>query len=492
MPAHFETVGNAMIQISMGGKPVLVTDPWLDGSAYFGSWELERPLTERQIHNAASSEYIWFSHGHPDHFHPDSFVHLSRTQKVLLPDHYSPELAQAVAEFGFQFQILPNKRWVELKPGLRVLCAANENMDAIVAFDVEGKLLLNKNDSPFCGEDPFFRKLVAGFRESYLLALCAYDADMINIIDGNGRRVIGEPEERKPGVVWSVSRTAEYLGVKAFCCSSSQHVYARPDSAWANDYRINWADMQRLWAAKDVRLIAPFSSVDLDTGIATETDPGLVTDPVARIKTEAMEDWAERLDEAEWARVERFALQFETLRAWQDFVAFTVGGETRRFYIRPKAARKSEERLVGVTFSLPRPSLLATCEYGYFDDLLIGNFMKTQLHNMTLYPNFSPLIAKLGGNAKVLTRRQLWKFRLHFARQSPLAFVRFRAQLAFQHRIEPAIRAVAHATGLFAVLKAVKRQMMGGPKLAVAYAGARSPARSEADNRLPRGASGQT
>ena len=455
-----------MIQIFMDGEPILVTDPWLEGSAYFGSWQLERPLNARQIGNAASSPYIWFSHGHPDHFHPDSFVHLSRQALVLLPDHYEPELARAAEEHGFTCRILPDKQWVELRPGLRVLCVANENMDAIVAFDVQGKLLLNKNDSPFCGEDGFFRRLVGGFAQSYLMALCAYDADMINIVDENGKRLIEDPEERKPGVVWSVARTAEYLGVGNFCCSSSQHVYVRPDSAWANAYRVTWPDMQRLWTAKSVRLIAPFSRVDLDTGRAEQVDPEIAADPSMRIDAAAQEDWNARLSEAEWERVQRFATQFETLRAWQDFVAFTVGGETRRFLIRPSAAAKPEARLVGVTFEVPKGSLLQTCEYGYFDDLLIGNFMRTRLQNMTLYPNFSPLIAKLGGNAKVTTAAQLRRFRLHFARKSPLAFAKFRYQIAMQHAVEPIVRRAAHATGLFPFLKAMKRKLYGAPKAA--------------------------
>ncbi len=47
-----------------------------------------------------------------------------------------------------------------------------------------------------------------------------------------------------------------------------------------------------------------------------------------------------------------------------------------------------------------KQSLLSTIEYGYFDDLLIGNFMKVQLVNTKLYPHFTPLMAKIEGNAR--------------------------------------------------------------------------------------------
>ncbi len=461
----FETLGNAMIQVFREGAPALVTDPWLVESAYFGSWGLERPLTERQMGNVAASPFVWFSHGHPDHFHPPSMVHLSRETVMLVPDHYDAEMARTLDEMGFKYQILPNKKWVTLAGGLRVLCVANENMDAILAIDAGGVLLLNKNDSPFCGEDSFFRGLVRGFARSYLLALCAYDADMINTYDGNMRRLITDPAERKPGTVWSVARTAEYLGVSAYCVSSSQHVYTRPDSAWANEFRITWPDIQKLWTARDVQLIGPYSVVDLSSGAVTPADSPVEAPPETRIAaTNGDDDWDARLSEAEWEDVERFARQFETLRHWQDFVAFTVGGETRQFLIRSSAKGKPQDQLIGVNFHVPRASLLDTVKYGYFDDLLIGNFMKTQLQNMELYPHFSPLVAKLGGNAKVFTKAQLLRFRGHFLLQSPLAFMRFRWQLFEQHSLMPAARRWASRLGLFNALKQVRARMVGAPK----------------------------
>jgi hypothetical protein len=462
----FETLGNAMIQFFQGETPVLVTDPWLEGTAYFGSWALERPLTPRQIGHAGASRYVWFSHGHPDHFHPPSFRHLSKSQLMLLPRQYNNELEVALNAEGFQTRVLPDKEWVTLEPGLRVLCLGNENMDAILAVEAGGVLVLNKNDSPFCGEEPFFRRLVQGYKDSYLLCLCAYDADMINIFDADMRPLIGDPEDRRPGVVHAVGRMARYLGAKNFACSSSQHIYARPDSAWANDYRVSWADIQRLWTAPDVRPIGPYSHVDLATGEARFTD-GQTPPLEPRIAADnGADDWDAKLSEAEWEQVRAFALQFETLRPYQDFIAFTVGGETRRYAVRP-GLDLSRTDLRGANFIVPKHSLMETVEYGYFDDLLIGNFMKTQLFNMALYPHFSPLVAKLGGNAKVFTAAQLRAFRWHYFAASPAAFLRFRWQQAKRFAVFPAARRIAHRLGVFGLVKRIKIALFGGPKTVV-------------------------
>jgi hypothetical protein len=48
MRLGFETLGNATLVFYDNDRPVLATDPWLDGRCYFGSWALDRPLTEAE------------------------------------------------------------------------------------------------------------------------------------------------------------------------------------------------------------------------------------------------------------------------------------------------------------------------------------------------------------------------------------------------------------------------------------------------------------
>ena len=47
----------------------LMTDPWLFGSAFNNGWEL-LSKSKFQLDDFAKITHIWFSHEHPDHFHP--------------------------------------------------------------------------------------------------------------------------------------------------------------------------------------------------------------------------------------------------------------------------------------------------------------------------------------------------------------------------------------------------------------------------------------
>jgi hypothetical protein len=461
---NLETLGNASLMLFADRRPVLLTDPWLAGTAYFGSWALERPLDDRQMAAVAACPYIWISHGHPDHLHIPSLARLRRDAEILLPDHYFPEIKEAIEAEGFRVRILPFKTWVSLKDGLRVMCLQNENMDAIIVIEAGGTLVIDKNDSPFCGEEPFFRDLVRRYERSYLLALCAFDADMLNLYDKEMNFIAGPPELRKPGTVWAMSRICDYLGVKNFCCSSSQHIYVRADSAWANAYRTSWPDMQKFWCADATRLIEPFVTVNLESGTIVRNNPAQQADFARVTAATADDDWSERVSSAEWDEIERFVRKFETLKRRHDFIGFVVGGEERRFLLSESTSRIPEASRRGVVFHVPRRSLLETVKYGYFDDLLIGNFMKTQLYNMTLYPYFTPTIAKRGGNAKVFTNRDLRSFRLHFLRLSPFAFIRFRFQLFAQYVLMPTIKEAARQMGLFGALKRLRKRVVGSPK----------------------------
>ena len=48
MNIGFQTIGNATL-ICYDNNPILVTDPWIKGSAYFGSWILSHEIPEQQM-----------------------------------------------------------------------------------------------------------------------------------------------------------------------------------------------------------------------------------------------------------------------------------------------------------------------------------------------------------------------------------------------------------------------------------------------------------
>ena len=98
MDFGFDTIGNATV-ICYDRVPVLVTDPWVRGSAYFGSWSHAHEIPEEQMEAIEASRYVWFSHGHPDHLNADS-LDLFQDKQILLPDHVGQRMRRELEEEG--------------------------------------------------------------------------------------------------------------------------------------------------------------------------------------------------------------------------------------------------------------------------------------------------------------------------------------------------------------------------------------------------------
>ena len=105
---------------------------------------------------------------------------------------------------------------------------------------------------------------------------------------------------------------------------------------------------------------------------------------------------------------------------------------------------------------------MATVGFGYFDDILIGNFMKTELHNAALYPYFTPLVAKLGGAAKVYTLAARRRFNGRYFRRNPFGYARWHLDQHLDALLDVA-RRWSERLGVKPPLKRVYRRMIGDP-----------------------------
>lgn len=456
MRFSFETLGNATLAFREDDRPVIATDPWLMGTCYFGSWGLDRPLTPDELALVQACEYLWISHGHPDHFHVPSLDLLRPEQKILLPDHYSSDIKDYLVKRGFSVEVLPYRTWKQLSPGIRILCLDNENQDAILIIEAGDNLVVDLNDSPLCGDRRFIRDLVKryDFKKTYAAALCSNDADMFNLVDAQGNRTIDPPEQRKPGMVWALARIVESLGVGTYVSSASQHIYVRSDATWANPFRVGWADVVQHWTRPNIRIVEPFVVMDLDTGDYRRKHPEQTSDFSQVTDATSDDDWSVPLREEEWAALTTFFQSIEILRPVMDYVEFTVAGETRRI--------KFGEGARGIAFKAPAKSLKNTVKLGYFDAILIGNFMTAEPRNMGLYPDFTPIVAKLAGASGVRTAAEWRKFRQRYFRRNPLGYLEWHCAAWLDHVFD-VLRVWAERLHVKRPLKIVYRKVLGDP-----------------------------
>ncbi|MBX5480749.1 MAG: MBL fold metallo-hydrolase [Myxococcaceae bacterium] len=443
MDLGFETIGNATL-ICHDQRPILVTDPWLTGSAYFGSWTFSHDIPEEQRHAISRCEYVWLSHGHPDHLSAESLAQL-RSKKVLLPNHFGGRIYEELRAQGYDVHIVVDREWIELSPRIRVLCIPDYNQDAVLLVDLGGTLVVNLNDASDHGWSGFVRRIIRTYPKSFLLALSGYgDADMIHYKTEDGAR-IPPPAALKSPVGQSIARQVEYFGARWFVPFSSMHRYQRTDSLWADAYTTRLDDYPKGFASKTAELTPAFIRYECDRDRLTEIRPAELP-VIPKDPKEFGDDWSEPLEAEDVRRLEQYFRAVEHLERSIDFITFRVGGREHRIELGRRRFRR------GITFEAPRHSLMTAVRYEIFDDLLIGNFMSTTLHGDAgpdgLYPDFTPWVAKYGDNGRARSRNEVNAYFRAYRRRDPLGFLRHRLDVGCVRPLqESASRALRERLG---------------------------------------------
>lgn len=398
----FDTIGNAIL-ICYDRTPVLVTDPWIAGSAYFGSWGFSHLIPQEQMNAIRSCPIVWISHGHPDHLSSTSLKQL-KDKKILLPDHVGNRIVNELSTQGYKIQTLKDRIWYKISDRVRILCLSDYNQDAILLVDINGRLIFNKNDAVDHGWEAFVRKIVKRYKVSFLMALSSRfgDADMINFFNEDSRQV--PLRENVPKLGARNAHKAEVAGTRYFIPFSSMHIYQREDSVWANQYHTSLSDYADGFKSDKCEILPAYIQYDCLHDTFQEINPpetSLEIFPPEKFG----DNWSDTLGQEDIELAAQYFKSFEHLQSFLDFINLRVGGRDNVIEIRSKKFNR------GITFEAPRNSLMKAIKYKIFDDMLIANFMKTTLHGEwrvgRLYPDFTPYVAKYGDNGQAKSKKGL-------------------------------------------------------------------------------------
>lgn len=425
MNLGFETIGNAVL-VFHDGKPVLVTDPWLTGGAYFGSWQLSHEIPEQVMQGILASEYVWISHGHPDHLSSRSLEMLAG-KKFLLPDHVGGLIATGLRERGLTVEVMRDRKWYQLSKNIRALSIADYNQDAILLVDIGGVLVCDFNDAADHGWGGFVRRTIRGYQTSFLLCLTGYgDTDMINIWRDDGSFVEPRAARRRP-VGRTISRLTHAWGTRYFIPFSSMHIYGRADSAWASKYRTDLADYTIGFQSNTSELLPAFVRYDVGRGSWEPLNPKQrIVEP--KPPEEFGDDWSSELDADDTRKLSNYFGSVPCLADYLDFINIRCGGKDHAIELAANGFRR------GITFEAPRNSLMTAVENEIFDDMLIGNFMKTVLHgefhSLPLYPYIGQYLTKFADNGRAKTKDEVRSYLAEYRSRAPLAYLRHRLERA--------------------------------------------------------------
>lgn len=128
----------------------LMTDPWLFGRAFNNGWEL-LSKSKFQLEDFANITHIWFSHEHPDHFHPDVLKKIPENLRqkimILFQDTLDHRVAKKCMQLKFKsvIEMKPNE-FIKLNDEFKIKCVPNGTYDSWFYAQIGDTNILNIND----------------------------------------------------------------------------------------------------------------------------------------------------------------------------------------------------------------------------------------------------------------------------------------------------------------------------------------------------------
>ncbi len=401
----FETIGNANATFFDNSKPVLTTDPWVDGKPYFGSWMHRYSIPKQQRENILNSKYVWFSHGHPDHLDEES-TKLFTKSVFLIPDHYGDRIFNHFKK-NFNCIKLKSNEWFQISKNIKVKCFSDWNQDATLLVDILSKdIVFNQNDGKSLGWSNVIKETIKNYKNRFLLKLAGWgDADMINIYDEENK-FIKPYASFQPNVGEMYSSSMKTWNCNFALPFSSMHQYARKDSIKMNEYVTPLNRHGDGFDSKAGELLPAFIIWDSEKNDYKEINPPKNNSSL--VSPEEMGDsWSDVLEKEDKILIENYFRSMAHLEDKFGEIIFNVGGKD---FVINLSKRKEKIR-----FSAPKNSLITAIKNEIFDDMLIGNFMKTQLINVkSLYPDFTPYVAKYADNGIAKSRDELRQYFKHY------------------------------------------------------------------------------
>lgn len=411
-----KTIGNATLVVKNNKSTILVTDPWFDEHpCYFGSWRLTHEIPQEIKDESLKTKYVYISHAHPDHLNLPTLRLFRNKSKVILAEQSSNRLSTEIRKSGFDVIVIPNRKWIELEEGIKILTFSDEKQDSVLLISLshgdKRSLIVNLNDAGDCGVKREIKNISKQFDNSILLRLASFGcADMINLWDLKSGKEIPTPcDDFSPiGKIYEKS-------MQDFACNisipfSSSHQYQREDSWWARKYVASEEDHFKGFKGKENKRLLPiFQSINFkndENPIFKDIKPKkiLINEPVKA--TYFGDNWNDGFKENDKKEIEEYFQSIDYLKENYDSIGVRFNKDV--FYCKLNKKNKFRKNIV---FYSPRRSFIYAIRNNVFDDLLIGNFMKTYLGGITnlQVPNFDFYVAKLSDNAYAKTKEDIDK-----------------------------------------------------------------------------------
>ena len=141
----FEFVNHSCIILTHNNVS-LAMDPWIEGSFFNNSWDLLINTPLKSIESLKKTQFIWFSHEHPDHFNPPNLKIFSNKNNFLFQKTIDKRVVKFLAKISPNINEIDFNETLQLSKNFSIQVIPFQYLDSMSIVRIENLTILNLND----------------------------------------------------------------------------------------------------------------------------------------------------------------------------------------------------------------------------------------------------------------------------------------------------------------------------------------------------------
>ena len=235
----FEFVNHSSFIISKDNFS-LASDPWIEGSVFNNSWDLLVETPAKSIKNLTNSNYVWFSHEHPDHFNPRNLNIFSNNNTFLFQKTKDRRVVSYLSKISKNIIELSSENTIKICDNFTFRIIPFQYLDSFSITKINNITILNLNDCDI--------KKISQLE--YIKNICGkIDILLVQFSYAIGKSNVDEIKQRKDwakAILLKLSKNIKFLNPKvvipfaSFCFFSNYNNFYLNDSINKIDYTIKF------------------------------------------------------------------------------------------------------------------------------------------------------------------------------------------------------------------------------------------------------------
>ena len=142
---NLEFVNHSCLILSHNGISLAI-DPWIEGSVFNNSWDLLSKTSTKSIENLKKSQFIWFSHEHPDHFNPPNLNIFSEENNFLFQKTIDKRVVKFLKKISPNIKEISFGEKIKLTKNFTIEVIPFQYLDSMLIVKINNLTILNLND----------------------------------------------------------------------------------------------------------------------------------------------------------------------------------------------------------------------------------------------------------------------------------------------------------------------------------------------------------